>query len=126
MDGKGGPTNSSTPLPWAARLKIAQGSARGLTYIHEHSPRKYVPGNIKSTKILLNEDLQPYVSGFGLARLILGSSKFLLQLPGKRAPAKPTQPLVLLFQLTQPFTWHLRLEFLAASLLRNVMCTVLG
>ncbi|KAM5558957.1 receptor protein kinase-like protein ZAR1 [Rosa sericea] len=72
----GGPTNSSTPLPWAARLKIAQGSARGLTYIHEHSPRKYVHGNIKSTKILLNEDLQPYVSGFGLARLILGSSKF--------------------------------------------------
>ncbi|XP_050382525.1 receptor protein kinase-like protein ZAR1 [Argentina anserina] len=72
----GEPASSSAPLPWAARLKIAQGTARGLSYIHEYSPRKYVHGNIKSTKILLNEDLQPYVSGFGLARLILGSSKF--------------------------------------------------
>lgn len=47
-----------------------------MTYIHEYSPRKFVHGNIKSTKILLNEELQPYVSGFGLARLNLGSLKF--------------------------------------------------
>ncbi|KAL6138138.1 hypothetical protein ACLB2K_063424 [Fragaria x ananassa] len=69
-------SNSTTPLPWAARLKIAQGSAKGLMYIHEYSPRKFVHGNIKSTKILLNEELQPYLSGFGLARLNLGSLKF--------------------------------------------------
>ncbi|KAM1197321.1 hypothetical protein ACFX2I_008927 [Malus domestica] len=72
----GGPSNSLPPLPWTARLKIAQGTARGLMYIHEHSTRKYVHGNIKSTKILLNDDLQPYISGFGLARLMLGTSKF--------------------------------------------------
>ncbi|XP_050120935.1 receptor protein kinase-like protein ZAR1 [Malus sylvestris] len=69
-------TNSLPPLPWTARLKIAQGTARGLVYIHEHSPRKYVHGSIKSTKILLNDDLQPYISGVGLARLMLGTSKF--------------------------------------------------
>ncbi|XP_009345120.2 receptor protein kinase-like protein ZAR1 [Pyrus x bretschneideri] len=69
-------TDSLPPLPWTARLKIAQGIARGLVYIHEHSPRKYVHGSIKSTKILLNDDLQPYISGFGLARLMLGTSKF--------------------------------------------------
>ncbi|CAB4317161.1 unnamed protein product [Prunus armeniaca] len=72
----GGPSTSLPLLPWTARLKIAQGTARGLMYIHEHSPRKYVHGNIKSTKILLNDDLQPYISGFGLARLMLGTSKF--------------------------------------------------
>ncbi|CAI9100098.1 OLC1v1037028C1 [Oldenlandia corymbosa var. corymbosa] len=71
----GGPANLLPPLCWAARLEIAQGVARGLTYIHECSPRKYVHGNIKSSKILLDEDLQPYVSGFGLRRLVSGTSK---------------------------------------------------
>ena len=45
-------------------------------YIHEYSPRKYVHGSLKSTKILLDDDLQPYISGFGLTRLVSGSSKF--------------------------------------------------
>ncbi|KAM6568514.1 hypothetical protein CsatB_016499 [Cannabis sativa] len=72
----GGPASSLPPLSWSSRLKIAQGSARGLMYIHEYSPRKYVHGNIKSTKILLDDDLQPCISGFGLARLVSGSSKF--------------------------------------------------
>ncbi|XP_043693697.1 receptor protein kinase-like protein ZAR1 [Telopea speciosissima] len=71
----GGPSNLSPPLSWTARLKIAQGAARGLMCIHECSPRKYVHGNIKSSKILLNNDLQPYVSGFGLTRLVSGSYK---------------------------------------------------
>ncbi|KAF9596008.1 hypothetical protein IFM89_006935 [Coptis chinensis] len=38
----GGPSNSLPPLSWAVRLRIAQGTARGLLYIHECSPRKYV------------------------------------------------------------------------------------
>lgn len=63
------------PLSWSARLKIIQGSARGLAYIHECSPRKYVHGNIKSSKILLDEDLHPYISGFGLTRLISSTNK---------------------------------------------------
>lgn len=45
-------------------------------YIHEYSPRKYVHGNLKSTKILLDDELQPYISSFGLARLVSGTSKF--------------------------------------------------
>ncbi|KAA8518229.1 hypothetical protein F0562_015703 [Nyssa sinensis] len=71
----GGPTNSQQQLSWATRLKIAQGTARALTHIHECSPRKYVHGSIKSSKILLDDDLQPCISGFGLTRLVLGSSK---------------------------------------------------
>lgn len=66
----GGPLNPSSPLSWAARLKIAQGAARGLVHIHECSPRKYVHGNIKSSKVLLDDDLNAYISGFGLNRLI--------------------------------------------------------
>uniref|UniRef100_A0A5B7AKS4 Protein kinase domain-containing protein n=1 Tax=Davidia involucrata TaxID=16924 RepID=A0A5B7AKS4_DAVIN len=71
----GGPANSLPPLSWPTRLKIAQGTARGLMHIHECSPRKYVHGNIKSSKILLDDDLQPYISGFGLTRLAFGTSK---------------------------------------------------
>ncbi|XP_055801798.1 receptor protein kinase-like protein ZAR1 [Solanum dulcamara] len=67
--------NNFPPLSWAARLKIAQGIARGLMHIHECNPMKYVHGNINSTKILLDDDLQAYISGFGLTRLVSGSSK---------------------------------------------------
>ncbi|KAK6945339.1 Serine-threonine/tyrosine-protein kinase, catalytic domain [Dillenia turbinata] len=69
----GGPSNTLPTLSWAARLKIAQGIARGLLHIHECSPRKYVHGNLKSSKILLDEDLLPYISGFGLTRLTSGA-----------------------------------------------------
>ncbi|KAE8694785.1 bHLH130 protein [Hibiscus syriacus] len=72
----GGPTEHFPPLSWAARLRIIQGTARGLMYIHEYSPRKYVHGNLKSTKILLDNELQPYISGFGLARLFSGTFKY--------------------------------------------------
>ncbi|XP_060206498.1 receptor protein kinase-like protein ZAR1 [Lycium barbarum] len=71
----GGLGNSLPSLSWAARLKIAQGTARGLMHIHECSPRKYIHGNIKSSKILLDDELQAYISGFGLTRLVSGSSK---------------------------------------------------
>ncbi|XP_071687439.1 receptor protein kinase-like protein ZAR1 [Rutidosis leptorrhynchoides] len=66
----GGPANPLPPLSWASRLKIAQGTARGLAHIHECSTRKHVHGNIKSSKILLDDDLQPFISGFGLNRLV--------------------------------------------------------
>ncbi|XP_047340592.1 receptor protein kinase-like protein ZAR1 [Impatiens glandulifera] len=78
LHGGGGPCASSLAiiLSWAARLKIAQCTARALTHIHEccstsSSPRKLhvVHGNIKSSKILLDDELRPYISGFGLARL---------------------------------------------------------
>ncbi|XP_023543546.1 receptor protein kinase-like protein ZAR1 [Cucurbita pepo subsp. pepo] len=72
----GSPSSSLSPLPWSARLKIAQGAARGLAYIHEFGARKYVHGNIKSTKILLDDDFEPYISGFGLSRLGQGAPKF--------------------------------------------------
>ncbi|CAK7342438.1 unnamed protein product [Dovyalis caffra] len=72
----GGPSNALTLLSWAARLKIAQGTARGLMHIHEHIPRKYVHGNLKSTKILLDDELHPYISSFGLTRLVSSGAKF--------------------------------------------------
>ncbi|KAF7818987.1 Receptor protein kinase-like protein ZAR1 [Senna tora] len=84
----GGPSNPLPPLSWAARLKIAQGAARGLMYIHEFNGRKYVHGNLKSTKILLDDDLHPYISGFGLTRLGLTTSKSSISMAPKRQNSK--------------------------------------
>ncbi|CAL5210774.1 unnamed protein product [Lathyrus oleraceus] len=60
----------SSNLSWSTRLRISKGIARGLSYLHEFSPRKFVHGDIKLTNILLDNDLQPYISDFGLNRLI--------------------------------------------------------
>ncbi|KAK2458683.1 Zygote arrest protein 1, variant 2 [Trifolium repens] len=58
-----------TPLTWPDRLKIMKGTAKGLTYLHEFSPKKYVHGDLKPSNILLGHDMTPYISDFGLGRL---------------------------------------------------------
>ncbi|KAK6922388.1 Leucine-rich repeat-containing N-terminal, plant-type [Dillenia turbinata] len=60
----------STSLSWSTRLRIAKGAARGLAYLHECSPRKFVHGDIKPSNVLLDNEYQPYISDFGLIRLI--------------------------------------------------------
>ncbi|XP_022727690.1 LRR receptor-like serine/threonine-protein kinase FEI 2 [Durio zibethinus] len=59
------------PLNWCARLKIALGSARGLAYLHHDCCPKIVHRDIKSGNILLDENLEPHVSDFGLAKLLV-------------------------------------------------------
>ncbi|GER56064.1 leucine-rich repeat receptor-like protein kinase [Striga asiatica] len=67
---RGKPNQPVSTLSWSARLRIAKGTARGIAYLHECSPRKFVHGNIKPSNILLDSDLQPHISDFGLSRLI--------------------------------------------------------
>lgn len=68
LRGRSGQPSSS--LSWSTRLKIAKGTARGLAYLHECSPRKFVHGDIKPSNILLDNDFQAHISDFGLNRLI--------------------------------------------------------
>ncbi|GAV87749.1 Pkinase domain-containing protein/LRR_1 domain-containing protein/LRRNT_2 domain-containing protein [Cephalotus follicularis] len=58
-------------LNWNARLRIALGSARGLAYLHHDCCPKIVHRDIKSSNILLEENLEPRVSDFGLAKLLV-------------------------------------------------------
>ncbi|CAN6451861.1 unnamed protein product [Victoria cruziana] len=64
VHGKNGP-----PLLWEMRVGIAKGIAKGLLYLHEYSPKKYVHGDLKPTNILLGMNMEPYISDFGLGRL---------------------------------------------------------
>nr|BAF01034.1 hypothetical protein [Arabidopsis thaliana] len=65
---------SCKQLTWTVRLKILRGIAKGLTYIHEFSPKRYVHGHINTSNILLGPNLEPKVSGFGLGRIVDTSS----------------------------------------------------
>ncbi|KAL3501774.1 hypothetical protein ACH5RR_036223 [Cinchona calisaya] len=58
-----------TPLSWSMRLKIMKGVAKGLAYLHEYSPKKYVHGDLKPSNILLGHNMEPKISDFGLGRL---------------------------------------------------------
>ncbi|KAI3834180.1 hypothetical protein MKW92_043804 [Papaver armeniacum] len=60
---------SFTPLAWCVRMQIIKGTAKGLAYLHEFSPKKYVHGDLKPSNILLGENMEPHISGFGLGRL---------------------------------------------------------
>lgn len=60
---------SFKPLAWDVRLKIMRGIARGLLYLHEFSPKKYVHGSLKLSNILLGQDMEPRISDFGLMHL---------------------------------------------------------
>ncbi|KAF7827758.1 receptor protein kinase-like protein ZAR1 [Senna tora] len=58
-----------TPLSWSMRLKIMKGIAKGLVYLHEFSPKKFVHGDLKPSNILLGQNMEPCISDFGLGRL---------------------------------------------------------
>ncbi|KAI3846575.1 hypothetical protein MKX03_008257 [Papaver bracteatum] len=58
-------------LNWNSRLRIALGSARGLAYLHHDCCPRIVHRDIKSSNILLDENLEPRVSDFGLAKLLV-------------------------------------------------------
>ncbi|KAJ1441586.1 Serine-threonine/tyrosine-protein kinase, catalytic domain [Sesbania bispinosa] len=64
-----GREESCLKLDWPTRHKICVGIARGLAFLHEESRLKIVHRDIKATNVLLDKDLNPKISDFGLAKL---------------------------------------------------------
>ncbi|XP_062222976.1 LRR receptor kinase SERK2-like [Phragmites australis] len=61
---------SEPPLEWDTRRRIALGSARGLSYLHDHCDPKIIHRDVKAANILLDEDFEAVVGDFGLAKLM--------------------------------------------------------
>ncbi|KAL1221106.1 Phytosulfokine receptor 1 [Cardamine amara subsp. amara] len=57
-------------LKWKTRLRIAQGAAEGLLYLHEACDPHILHRDIKSSNILLDENFDSHLADFGLARLL--------------------------------------------------------
>ncbi|KAK6934904.1 Serine-threonine/tyrosine-protein kinase, catalytic domain [Dillenia turbinata] len=56
-------------LDWTKRLAIIEGIAQGLLYLHKYSRLRVIHRDLKASNILLDENMNPKISDFGLARI---------------------------------------------------------
>lgn len=65
-----GNRESGITLDWVSRLKISLGIAKGFAHIHSADGGKLIHGNIKSSNVLLTQDLHARISDLGLTPLM--------------------------------------------------------